>query len=84
MAHHLPTRMYRNVDFRAGHRGQADALAYERHYRLATAGHVCMCKNKRGAYRRKTLWWMAHSKAIPGTYRKPRRLRNSYVQYHED
>jgi hypothetical protein len=84
MAPHLPTRMYRNVAFRAACRDDAAAIVYERSYRLATAEHYRMCRNPRGRYRRMTKWFLLHRKAIPGRYRKPRRLRNWYVAYHED
>jgi len=71
----LVTGMYRNVDFRVGKRGPADAIVYERTFRLSNAEFIRAEKRKRGPFRRVTEWWsMMHPKRMPGAY-KPRMAR---------
>lgn len=55
------TGMYRNVDFT----GERQPIAYERHYRLATAKLYREGKDRPGRYRRQTKWWMGYPKKLP-------------------
>jgi hypothetical protein len=70
MSRRLVTGMYRNVDFRIGKRGPADAIQYERTYRLCTAEFIRDQKEKKGAFKQITEWWsMMYPKKKPGVYR---------------
>ena len=62
--------MYRNVDFRIGKRGAADAIVYERTFRLCTAEFERKLKPKRAPYLRKTEWFrQMYFKKLPGAYK---------------
>lgn len=63
------TGMYRNVDFRVGRRGAADAIIYERTFRLSNAEFIRHEKEKKGPFKRVTDWWsMRYPKNLPGEY----------------
>jgi len=69
MSRRLVTGMYRNVDFRVGKRGAADAIVYERTYRLCSAEFIRAQKEKKGAFKHTTEWWsMMYPKKLPGAY----------------
>lgn len=73
MGRQQPIGMYRSVKF------VDEGPVFERHYRLANCEIIRSLKPRRGQYRHVTRWWIMHDKAKPGSYRKPRKLRNVYV-----